>query len=435
MARIKTEHRAGLDFLDQVLFHDLVVHIGMDWRERGQLKTIISRVREMVEARCTGRDVEIITHLAYYFLEISLANTMDEWRQAATFKVPDPVLPKETVVAVHEHTKAYQSAWMLVASQLTTGVDGVLALQIAETLNDEFAGYSPLVRRDLVRRCFAYEFQDASLSVYCWLVIAGVLPVTKTDRERLHLEFSERFLTRLSLLADFESLMHALCMDIAKTNTTGVFLGQPQFDLKEKTVDRLLNIQKTFHEALNKKSLSAAPVLCKPGVLQHTHEHVQNFFKKLGMRKVRLRMHNGSLASWLGVLGASLVEQVLMIEYENAACEQFPNGPGIVNKADLKVRAIFNALDNQGTITDSVKNRLSTLGFTINPDTLYRVHSAMNKSTLYMIDLYCKTTRDMGMVMSSLYEDPHYGGIFIHADRMAVNSGASPGDEQSESDT
>lgn len=435
MARIKTEHRAGLDFLDQMLFHDLVVHIGMDWRERGQLQTIISRVREMVEARYTGRDVEIITHLVYYFLETSLANTIVECRQAATFKVPDPVLPEEMEQAVHENIKTYQKAWVLAVSELTTGVDGSLALQIAEKLSDEFAGHSPLVRRDLVRRCFVYEFQDASLSVYCWLVIAGVLPVTKTDRERLNLEFSERFITRLSLLADFDSLMHALCRDIAKTNATGVFLGQPQFDLKERTVDRLLNIQNTFHEALNKKSLRAVPVLCMPGVLQYTHEHVQDFFKKMGVRKMRLRMHNGSLASWLGVLGASLVEQVLMTEYENAAYEQFPNGPGLVNKADLKVRAIFNTLDNQGTITDSVKNTLSTLGFTINPDTLYRVHSAMSKSTLYMIDLYCKTTRDMGVVMSSLYEDPHYAGIFIHADRMAVNSGASLGDEQSGSDT
>lgn len=436
MARIKTEHRAGLDFLDQVLFHDLVVHIGMDCWERGQLETVISRVKEMVDARCTGRDVEVITHLVYYFLEISLANTFEEWRQAVPFKLPDLELPKETVAAISEYKKVYQCAWMLAVSKLSTGVDSLLALQIAEALSEEFAEYSPLVRRDLVRRCFAYEFRDSSLLVYCWLLKTGVLPVKNKKQERLSSELSEKFVTRLSLLAEFDSLMHTFCLDVTKKNIIDAFLEQKkQLNLQAKTVKRILDIESAFKSAVHDDSLRAAPLLYKRGELQNSSDQVQSFFKKLGMRKMRFRMHNGSLRSWLGVLGASLVAKIHVSGHENAAFEQHTNGSDIVSKSDLKVPAIFSAMANEGTITDIAKNRLSIFGFTISSDTLYRTHSAMKEITLYMIRLYCNATREMGVVMPNYYDDPHYGAIFIHADRLVVNAVASTRDERCESDT
>lgn len=195
------------------------------------------------------------------------------------------------------------------------------------------------------------------------------------------------------------------------------FLRKQEFNLREKTVNRLLDIQKHFNEAINKSSLRGIPVINIRDLANP--EQVQDFFEQWSVRKVRLRMHTGTLASWLGILGASMVELQLWREYEHAACEKYPNGAESVMIADLKVKAIFNACDNQHSITELVKGRLSAYGLKINPDTLYRIHSTMKKTTLRLLSIYCKLVRDAGVVLSPLYDNTFYDSTFIHAEKLA----------------
>ncbi|MDA7087253.1 hypothetical protein PH586_12740 [Pseudomonas sp. SA3-5] len=417
MARITKAQKAGLDFLDLVFFNELVVYRGMDAEERRQLETVIQRVTQMTESRYSGRECEIIKHLAYYFLEVSLANTSEELRQAIPVEVPQPDLPKETIEAVDRHTNAFQMGFMLAVTRKSTGVDASYALEIADALKGEFVGYSALVRRDLLKRCFVREFKDVSVGVYCWLTVAGVLPVTKNSPDRIGSEFDEKFITRLALLADYEMITHGLNMLISKDNSICVFLGRREFNLTEATVDRLLDIQKHFNEAVTKSSLRGIPLINTRDLT--SMEQIQDFFERWGIRKVRLRMHAGTLASWLGILGAGMVELQLWREYVHAARKKYPNGTGSVEIAELKVAAIFNACDNQHTITEFVKDRLSEYGLKINPDTLYRSHSMMRKTILRLLGRYCKLTRDAGVVMSPIYDDTFYGSAFINADKLA----------------
>lgn len=107
-----------------------------------------------------------------------------------------------------------------------------------------------------------------------------------------------------------------------------------------------------------------------------------------------------------------------MGEYALAARTQYANRLGAVKLSDLKVPAIFNACDNQHTITELVKGRLSEYGLRINPDTLYRSHSTMRKTTLRLLALYCKLTRDLGVAMSAPYEDVSYVNAFVHSDKL-----------------
>ncbi|WP_200889248.1 hypothetical protein [Pseudomonas brassicacearum] len=240
--------------------------------------------------------------------------------------------------------------------------------------------------------------------------------MTKNSPDRIGSEFDEKFITRLTLLADYEMIMHGLNMLISKDNSICVFLGKQEFNLKEATVDRLLDIQRHFNEAITKSSLRGIPLINMRDLTSTAQ--VQDFFERWGARKVRLRMHTGTLASWLSILGAGMVELQQWREYDHAARKKYPHRAESVEITELKVPAIFNACDNQHTITEFVKDKLSENGLKINSDTLYRNHSMMRKTILRLLGMYCKLTRDAGVVMSPIYDDTYYGSTFIHADKL-----------------
>ena len=285
MARIKKAQKAGLDFLDQIFFHDLVVHQGMDAHELKQLDTVIARVSEMVKSRYFGREAEIIKHFAYFLLEVNLTNYGEKYWAAC----PVTVAQAE---AVEQHSNNYQAAMMMVLIERKTGIDLRYALEILLALKDEFVGYSPLVRQDLLRRCFVREFSNSPLQAYCWLIVAEVLPVTKNCSERLSFTPSEELQVRLSLLADYEMILHHFTMTISKNNPTSVFLGRKEFELTEGTIESLLEIDHQFRNSSYKQALRSIPVLTS-GELP-SNERVQRFFEMWADRKSRLRMHRGT---------------------------------------------------------------------------------------------------------------------------------------------
>jgi hypothetical protein len=416
MARINKAQKAGLDFLDQIFFNELVVHQGMNAEEQQQLATIVTRVTQMVERKYSGREAEIVKHLVYYLLEVSLANTLDEWKQAVPVVVPATDLSKDTIEAVGNFMNDFQMAFMLALTEKSTGLEVNDALEIFEVIKDEFVGYSALVRRDLVRRCFSWEFRDASLGTYCWLTVAGVLPVTKNGTDRINSEFNSSFIERLALVADYEMITHGLNMMTSKDNSVAVFLGHPKFELKEATIDRLLDIQKVFNESSLKSSLRGIPLINMRDLTSASK--IEDFFEQWGSRKVRLRTHTGTLASWLGTLGAGMVEMKRSQEYYYAAQEKFKSGAESLEVSDLKIAAIFNACDNKNTITEFVKGKLLECGLQINADTLYRNHSIIGKTTLRLVNMYCKVTRDAGVVMSGIHDDTFYSSVFIHAEKL-----------------
>lgn len=416
MARITKAHKAGLDFLDQIFFNELVVHQGMKAEEQQQLETIITRVTQMAESKYSGREAEIVKHLVYYFLEVSLTNTLDEWKQAVRVVVPATDLSKDTIEAVGNFMNDFQMAFMLALMEKSTGFEANDALEIFEAIKDEFVGYSALVRRDLLKRCFAREFEEASLGTYCWLTVAGVLPVTKNGSDRINSEFNSNFITRLTLIADYEMITHGLNVMTSKDNSVAVFLGQPKLELKEATIDRLLDIQKVFNESSLKSSLRGIPLINLRNLTSAAQ--IQDFFEQWGSRKARLRTHTGTLASWLGILGAGMVEKQRSREYYYAAQEKFKRGAESVEISDLKITAIFNACDNQNTTTEFVKGKLLEYGLKINADTLYRNHSTIRKTTLRLVNMYCKMTRDAGVVMAAIHDDTFYNSVFIHAEKL-----------------
>lgn len=416
MPRMTKAQKAGLDFLDLVFFNDLVVHTGMDAEERSQLQRIVQRVTQMVECRHSGREADVIKHLVFYILELSLATTTEELSQANPNVPLPPNLSSEQMEAVGNFWRDYQLAYMSVATEISTGVLIDHALEIAEVLIGEFAGYSPLVRRDLVTRCFVSEFNDAPLGVYCWLIVSGVLPVTKNNPDRITDEFSDSFITRIALLADYQMIVHGFNMIMSKDDGIAEYLRMRSLNLTEDTVDRLLDVQRHFNEALNKKSLGGFPLISRRDLKNPLQ--VQRFFCEWGKRKVRFRMHTGTLGSWLSILGAGMVQRQLMVEYAHAARTQYPNKLGTVPLSDLKVPAVFNACDNRHTLTEFVQSQLSDYGLRINPDTLYRSHSTMRKTTLRLLAMYCDMTRSLGIAMPAPHEDVSYGNAFIHSDKL-----------------
>lgn len=88
--------------------------------------------------------------------------------------------------------------------------------------------------------------------------------------------------------------------------------------------------------------------------------------------------------------------------------------------SDLKVPPIFNAFDNQHTLSAEVQGKLATYGLQINADTLYRTHVMIIKTTLQLLHSYCHLTRTTGVVMSAIEDDIWYMSLFIHGDKVAA---------------
>lgn len=417
MARITKSQKAGFDFLDQIYFSDIVVHFGMNHEERQQLDTVIRSVKTMAESKYSGREAEVIKHLAYFLLEVDLATTTKELIISDPTKILPPDLSIDTVEAVDNFKKDFQSALMLVTLKKSTGISAEFAFEIYESLKSEFIDYSVLVKRDLLTRCFVREFRDSSAGVYSWLTVNEVLPVTKNSPDRLCNDFNENFETRLTLVADYEMLTHYFKLTISKENSARAFLDNANFELQETTIDRLLDIQRVFHEAISKKSLrnSFPQLSSRAPDIKH---QISYFFEQWGNRKTRLRTHTGTLASWPGIIGAGMIQKQLEHEYYQAAREKLGNCGGTVSISDLKVTAIYNAFDNQNTITESVRAKLESYGIRISADTLYRSHAHMRKTLIRLLRAYCEMTRSSQIALSAMFDDSAYISVFIHSDNL-----------------
>lgn len=397
MSRITIEQKAGLDFLDLILFNELVVEYGMNAVELRQLDNIIERVTLMTEDRYSDSEAEIIKHMAYYFLEVKLANSIYDLGKIYNIKAPRPNIANEMIQALEEYNCDYQIAFMYAVTEKSTGVDVGYAWEIAEKLRGEFIGYSALVRRDLLKRCFIREFRSAPVDVYCWLAVTGVFRITKNSPDRMHRELDSKLKIRLVLLADYEAITHHLKMHISKDCSILGFLGS-QRCLKETTINRILDIQNKFIAAINKPSLQGIPLMYLRDPA--SKEQVQDFFKQRGDRKIRLRMHTGTLASWLSVMGAVMVELERKREGVNAP-------------------AIFSSSDNEGKITETVTKRLfDEYGLRINPDALYRTHAKMKNTTFNLLSHYCKNTRQARIAIPPPWDDIFYISTFIHTESL-----------------
>jgi len=188
--------------------------------------------------------------------------------------------------------------------------------------------------------------------------------------------------------------------------------------LKENYIDSLLDVERVFTEASLKPSLRGVPQITVCDF--KNPKRVKNFFSNWGSRKTRLRMHTGTLASWPGFLGAAMLEIRLTNEYLSAAQEKFCQGTLSVAMTDLKVPPIFNAFDNQNTLSEGVQRKLAAYGLRINADTLYRTHVMLRKTTLHILHSYCQLTRKTGVVMSATEDDIWYMSLFIHGDKVAA---------------
>lgn len=417
MPRTSKAHNAGLDLLDLISFNDLVVHHGMDDDERQQLDKIIFRVTEMVDRVHVGREAEIAKHLAFAILGIALSNTSAECRNAFPWVPSSSNLPEEMVEKISQHLRDFEIANVLAFTAKTFGFDVSPVWEIIVSLQNEFSELSALVRRDLLLRCFVAEFEEAALKSYCWLTVSEVLPVTKNDPSRIRCDLDEKFLLRLALLCSYEMITHYLNVFSRESSSVEVMrLNHKSLDLKEPTIDRLLHIDNVFQGAWSRSSLrNTVPQIRAEDMTDK--QRVVKFFDNWGARKVRFRMHAGTLASWLSFLGAIKVERHHAFESKKQDREN-KRATEAGERAQRVMRPVFSATDNDGAITDVVQIRLfEHYGLHINADTLYRCHSMLRKSTLKLVELHCRTVRKAGVAYSAVHDDPFYLSQFVHSEK------------------
>lgn len=418
MPRTTKAHKAGLDLLDQIVFNELVVYQGMTDYERLQLDTIISRVTEMAETKYVGSEIEFIKHLAFALLGVALCNTIDECQAAF------PVIPQATNVTLEEinkvekHHKKYVMQKVLDHTGEWMGLDGDYALKIVDELRSEFTGYSALVRRDLLMRCFVAEFSDASVKTYCWLISCGVLPVTKNGPDRIKWLMDENIAMRLALICDYEMIAHQINISSHGYYPPETRIAQDKLELHEQVNDRLLDVEIAHRRSAGQRSLKGFIPLIGD-VDMFNQERIKEFFRNWGERKARFRMYSGNLASWLGFLGAVMVKKDHVVEQKKQELED-SRAKDTGEIAKRVMQGIYSDTDNAGKITENVQSRLADLyGLRISANTLYRAYDdRLFLSNDHLLENYCRLSRDLDVAFPAIGEDNLYQGSFMLAGKF-----------------
>lgn len=79
-----------------------------------------------------------------------------------------------------------------------------------------------------------------------------------------------------------------------------------------------------------------------------------------------------------------------MVEMESVNCTKKP---------------IYNAIDNNRTITDNISISLRDQGFSINSQGLYKCHRKFAKKTYRIVQAYYATLGEAGAALPAQYDD------------------------------
>ena len=168
-------------------------------------------------------------------------------------------------------------------------------------------------------------------------------------------------------------------------NIAGVALDNNVAPLSSDTISTLLEQKYRFEERNRLPSLRNKIHVFKVGQ-EGDFDYAKTFFATVGQVCTRYRIWNGTLASWLGALGAAMVE----------IYSRSMHRPG---------KPIYDDLNNAGSITDDVATLLNERGFTIKDRTLYQRHHEFSEKVFRQIRTYHLLLKKYGVAFSAHHDD------------------------------
>jgi hypothetical protein len=360
MGRKNPQQIAVLDILDWLYFNQVLVFSVYSQTDREWLKRIVDRISHSVsETGATGLEAEYLKHCVLCFLELFLADDIDKFREL-DINAELPELPAEKDRNAWNQLKEYQrdyfTAFVLAVNEQAHGKSITLAGDIATGLQEQFLNAPASVRYRLADRCMAYEHKEAPLDFFTWLTELQIINCAKYRSEKLTIRLPELAITRIGLLCEFEILRRSIGRQYNAPNMAEIMLKAKTSMLPQSVAGSLLEIK----HKLEKLTYTAPLTWITFDINRRLDSiYVTSFFNQMAHYFDRIRLWQGSQATWLGVLGGFIVEM-----------EKFYTSPE---------KPIYSEINNEGTITDGISTFLRKRGFAITGRRLYVHHSRFTK--------------------------------------------------------
>ncbi len=303
-------------------------------------------------------------------------------------------ISEENLHQVDELNRDYFLGMVISIMQKVHGDLVASAYQIAGELAHKFHDAPAVVRYRLVERCLSYEFQQAPLDFLIWLLKQGVIVSSKNQPERLTELPLETVIARICLLCEFENIRNHVGRSISDVNIADLMLKNSARKPPIETISELFDLKFKNERLRHYESLSTHIYAFNIERLCDVN-YIKYFFEKINEYGSRLRIWPGTLASWVGVLGAVLVE------IDRASCP-------------IK-KAIYIEANNIGTITDDVAKSLKKRGLTIHGRTLYqRHHGELLGKIFKQVQVYYKIIDSNGVAIRPHFEDFFYYAVIVN---------------------
>lgn len=393
MGRISASHVAGLDLIDKLFFNQTLVLCLFQEELVWLMKLHDDLDRELTHKGVTGVQRQVAKHGILCMLEVKLSESIFRLVEA----LPDaklPALPENLTQHTCDKLERYKldffGGTLLGLLSKAHECDTLLVVEISNTLLGKYKETPATFRYRLVERMFSYEFPRAPINCFTWLAKMGVLKSIKHPGNELKARYTPEFLQRLALLCEFDMhrdyIKRATCLDDYESfkqiyeiknisdKTRKILLAQA-FKLIETTV--LSNLKNSIPTVSLTKLEDPAKI--------------KSFFSNLNTYAIRLRVFQGSLASWIGMLCGGYVE--------------------VLDRFQDQKKPIYCDICNKGSWTEYLSMDMKAGGFEITARTIYERNRDFKETILQNVGMYYNFSISRKMVTPPEMKDLAYYGL------------------------
>lgn len=369
MGRTSASKTAGLDLVDKLFFNQILVHCFFT-EELCWLFDLKKDLKHELEKRgISGLAQQIASHGVLCMMEVELSESLLLLNEVYPNRLPP--LPQDISLEQFESVETYHKhffqAMILVVLSKAHQTNSDLVFDVTNALLPKYKDAPATVRYRLVERMFSFEFVVAPFDCFVWLSMMGVLNSEKHAGQTLTAKCDTNFLPRLALLCEYDMLRDYCQRNGRKPVPTNIEAIGKIRKLSPQTVQLLIDQVKKVMEVHHMPDLKHSFPTAQLNKLQDPAS-VRDFFRRLNSYAVRFRAFQGSLASWVGMLGGGCVE--------------------VLNRIGEEKTPIFVAESNGNTLTERIRKGLSTRGIEITARAIYDRHRDFKESTLRIVEHY-----------------------------------------------
>lgn len=408
MGRISASQAAGLDLIDKLFFNQILV-LRLFTEELVWLKDLDADLdRELTNKGITGIQRQVVRHGVLCMMEVELSESLLLLRE--DFPDEPRVLPDKITMQHYEelerHNLTFFKALVLVVLKKSHQCDTQVVLELSNALLGKYRKAPATVRYRLVERMFSFEFEKAPIDCFTWLAIMNVLDSKKHHGEQLEekTRYSPAFLQRLALLCELD-MQRGYVRRAKSPDGSGNLMREERIKSSpEETTKLLLLALYQKYEVVNSIASLKHRI---PGVslteLTATAS-IQRFFNDLNTYATRLRVFQGTLGSWIGMLCGGYVELLHHTDFKE------PKEPIYSDCTEF----------NDGSLTQFISKRMSARGFRIGERAIYEHHRDFKETILKIVTMYYNIELSNNVAIPPDLNDIVYHGLAPHFDKLKL---------------